>query len=104
MAEQRPIVTGVRQQGYVEVVDGLRPGERIVADGMNKVQPGQAVRVSPRPSVIAVGGGSGGRDDYAARAGGAAPGAAVRSSGPRPPGARPSDSSGGRPAAPRTAP
>jgi membrane fusion protein (multidrug efflux system) len=68
--EQRPIVTGVRQQGFVEIVDGLRPGERIVADGLNKVQPGQAVRISPRPSAIATAGGSGGRDD-----GGAAPAA-----------------------------
>jgi membrane fusion protein, multidrug efflux system len=45
MAEQRPIATGVRQQGYVEILDGVRPGERIVADGLNKIQPGQPIRV-----------------------------------------------------------
>jgi membrane fusion protein (multidrug efflux system) len=43
--EQRPIVTGIRQQGFVEIVDGLKAGERIVANGLNKVQAGQSVRV-----------------------------------------------------------
>lgn len=46
MVEQRPIVTGVRQQGFVEIVDGVKPGERIVADGLNKIQPGQPVRIA----------------------------------------------------------
>lgn len=46
MVEQRPILTGVRQQGFVEIRDGVQPGERIVADGLNKVQPGQPVRVA----------------------------------------------------------
>ncbi|MFN4177499.1 efflux RND transporter periplasmic adaptor subunit [Phenylobacterium sp.] len=58
MAEQRPIVTGARQQGFVEIMDGVRAGERIVADGLNKIQPGQPVRIaaasarpaSPRPA------------------------------------------------------
>ncbi len=46
MVEQRPIVTGVRQQGFVEIVDGVKPGEKIVADGLNKIQPGQPVRIA----------------------------------------------------------
>ena len=46
VAEQRPILTGVRQQGFVEIREGVRPGERIVADGLNKIQPGQPVRVA----------------------------------------------------------
>jgi membrane fusion protein (multidrug efflux system) len=45
MTEQRPVVTGVRQNGFVELKDGVTAGERIVADGLNKVQPGQPVRV-----------------------------------------------------------
>lgn len=49
MAMQRPIVTGVRQQGFVEITDGVRPGERLVADGLNKIQPGQPVRVARGP-------------------------------------------------------
>jgi membrane fusion protein (multidrug efflux system) len=44
-AEQRPVVTGVRQDGFVEITDGVKAGDRIVADGLNKLQPGQPVRV-----------------------------------------------------------
>ena len=43
--EQRPVLTGVRQDGFVEIRDGLRAGEQIVADGLNKIQPGQPVRI-----------------------------------------------------------
>ncbi len=46
MVEQRPVVTGLRQHGFVEITDGAKPGERIVADGLNKIQPGQPVRVA----------------------------------------------------------
>ncbi|WP_374468856.1 efflux RND transporter periplasmic adaptor subunit [Phenylobacterium sp.] len=46
VAEQRPVLTGVRQQGFVEIRDGVQPGERIVADGLNKVQPGQPIRIA----------------------------------------------------------
>ena len=72
MAEQRPVVTGLRQDDFVEIQDGLQPGDRIVGDGLNKVQPGQPIRV-------AGGGGPG-----------APPGAAQRPNGwrGRPPGAR----------------
>jgi membrane fusion protein (multidrug efflux system) len=49
-AEQRPVVTGVRQHGFVEIVDGVRSGERLVADGLNKIQPGQPVRVAGAPA------------------------------------------------------
>ena len=71
MAEQRPIVTGARQQGFVEIREGVKVGERLVADGLNKIQPGQPVRVAggQRP---------GGR-----------PGAAPAGAGARPAGARP---------------
>jgi membrane fusion protein (multidrug efflux system) len=43
--EQRPVVTGVRQDGFVEIKEGVEAGDRIVADGLNKIQPGQPVRV-----------------------------------------------------------
>lgn len=68
MVEQRPIVTGIRQQGFVEIVEGVKAGERLVADGLNKIQPGQPVRVA------------------AARPAGAAspPAAGARPNGPRP--------------------
>lgn len=44
IAEQRPVLTGARQDGMVEIKDGLRAGEQIVADGLNKIQPGQPVK------------------------------------------------------------
>ncbi len=45
VAERRPVLTGVRQDGLVEIREGLQAGEQIVADGLNKIQPGQSVRV-----------------------------------------------------------
>ncbi|RAK56315.1 efflux transporter periplasmic adaptor subunit [Phenylobacterium soli] len=54
VAEQRPVVTGLRQDDFVEIRDGVQAGEKIVGDGLNKVQPGQAVRVAgPRPAGMA---------------------------------------------------
>ncbi len=62
--EQRPVITGARQDGVVEITDGVKAGDRIVADGLNKLQPGQPVRVvgqgrpaavAPRPASAAVG-------------------------------------------------
>jgi membrane fusion protein (multidrug efflux system) len=46
MAEQRPVITGRRQNDFVEITDGVRPGEQVVADGLNRIQPGQPVRVT----------------------------------------------------------
>lgn len=44
-AEQRPVVVGSRQDGFVEVREGLAAGDRIVANGVNKVTGGQPVMV-----------------------------------------------------------
>ena len=38
-----PVVTGLRQDNVVEILDGVQPGDRLIADGLNKVQPGQPV-------------------------------------------------------------
>lgn len=46
LTEQRPVITGLRQDNYVELTDGATPGERVVADGLNKIQPGQPVRIA----------------------------------------------------------
>ena len=101
MVEQRPIVTGVRQQGFVEILEGVRPGERVVADGLNKIQTGQPVRISPRPSVIPT---AGGAPTGAAPAAGARPGPGGRP-GMRPagPGAPSSPPAGARPVGQRPA-
>jgi membrane fusion protein (multidrug efflux system) len=56
IAEQRPVVTGLRQDNFVEILEGVQPGERIVADGLNKVQSGQAIRVVGGPDQPARGG------------------------------------------------
>ncbi|MCG9916076.1 MAG: efflux RND transporter periplasmic adaptor subunit [Phenylobacterium sp.] len=45
-AEQRPVVVGSRQDGFVEVREGLAAGDRIIANGVNKVTGGQPVRVA----------------------------------------------------------
>ncbi len=58
MTEQRMVVTGVRQSGFVELREGVSPGDRIVADGLNKVIPGQPVKLAAPRS----GGGSPARD------------------------------------------
>ena len=75
MVEQRPVVTGLRQDNFVEILEGVQPGDRIVADGLNKVQPGQPVRV------IAAGAAAPGPP--------AAGGPAAHPGRGRPPGARP---------------
>jgi membrane fusion protein (multidrug efflux system) len=46
VTEQRPVITGLRQDNVVELTDGAVAGERIVADGLNKIQPGQPVRIA----------------------------------------------------------
>lgn len=43
--EQRPVVTGARIGGLVEILDGVQAGDRIIATGLNRVQPGQPVQV-----------------------------------------------------------
>ena len=45
VAQQRAVLTGLRQDGYVEITDGVQAGERLVADGLNKIQPGQPVSI-----------------------------------------------------------
>ena len=54
-ARRVPIRTGLRQNGMVEVVEGLRPGQRIVSEGVVKITDGQTIRIAgtqnaqPRP-------------------------------------------------------
>ncbi len=44
-ARKQAIDTGVSQDGFVEIRGGLKAGDRIVADGLNRIQDGQPVRV-----------------------------------------------------------
>jgi membrane fusion protein (multidrug efflux system) len=59
-AERRPVETGARQDGLVEVVSGLKAGERIVADGLNRVNPNQPVRIAGEGAARGAGGARGG--------------------------------------------
>ncbi len=61
IAHRQTIVVGARQNGFIEVTSGLRAGETIVADGMNRVQPNQAVRVGKPDGQGAGGAGKGHR-------------------------------------------
>ncbi len=44
-AEKRYVRLGVRYDGSVEVLDGLAPGDKIVAHGLNRVSPNQTVQI-----------------------------------------------------------
>lgn len=43
-AKRVPIRTGLRQNGLVEVTQGLKPGQRVVTEGVVKIAEGQQVR------------------------------------------------------------
>jgi membrane fusion protein (multidrug efflux system) len=43
-AKRVPVRTGLRQGGLVEIVEGLRPGQRVVTEGVVKIAEGQTVR------------------------------------------------------------
>jgi membrane fusion protein, multidrug efflux system len=55
VAQMRKIKTGVRLVGAVEVLDGLKPGERVIVEGLQKVVPGAPVRIAPPPGGTAEG-------------------------------------------------
>lgn len=43
-AKRVPVRTGLRQDGLVEIVEGLKPGQRVVTEGVVKIADGQPVR------------------------------------------------------------
>ena len=45
-AQIRPVKLGLRQAGLVEIVSGIKPGERVVAEGIQKIRPGAKVKAS----------------------------------------------------------
>jgi membrane fusion protein (multidrug efflux system) len=47
MAQMRKIKTGVRLIGSIEVLEGLKPGEKVIVEGLQKVVPGAPVRIAP---------------------------------------------------------
>jgi len=51
--EKREVRTGRRRAGQVEIVGGLAAGERVVAEGTQKVQPGSTVQIAGAVDVAA---------------------------------------------------
>jgi membrane fusion protein (multidrug efflux system) len=47
---RRNVVLGTQEEGQWVVKDGLEPGERVIVDGWQKVQPGQRVQAEPVPA------------------------------------------------------
>lgn len=45
-ARRVPVRTGIRQDGLVEILSGLQPGQRVVTEGVVKLSDGQKVRLS----------------------------------------------------------
>ena len=56
VAERREIQVGLRQDGQVEVISGLEPGEQIITDGLIRVRDGAPIVVRDR-TVLQTGGG-----------------------------------------------
>lgn len=61
VAQRVEVTVGAREGGLVEIRDGLAAGEKVVAAGLNRVQPNQPVRVA------GAGGAAGGGQERAAR-------------------------------------
>ena len=55
-AQRVEVETGVVENGFVEVLSGLRAGERIVASGLNRIQPNSPVTVQQARTAPAGGG------------------------------------------------
>ena len=45
-AERREVVLGVRTPGYVEVRQGIEPGDQVVVGGSERLAPGAAVKAT----------------------------------------------------------
>lgn len=48
-ARKQAVDTGATEGGFVEITTGVRAGDRVVADGLNRIQDGQPVKVAGRP-------------------------------------------------------
>lgn len=57
-AKRVKVVTGMRQNGLVEIRDGVRAGQRIVTEGVVKIADGQQVRTQPSGASTKAGGAS----------------------------------------------
>jgi membrane fusion protein (multidrug efflux system) len=44
MLKKIEVKTGVREQGNIEILNGLIAGDKIIAEGLTKVRPGMKVK------------------------------------------------------------
>lgn len=51
-AKRTPVRTGARMNGRVEIVEGLRPGQQVITDGVVKVADGMQVRLAGPQNAI----------------------------------------------------
>ena len=52
-AQMQKITVGVRLVGSVEVLEGLKPGDKVIVEGLQKVVPGAPVRIAPESGAAA---------------------------------------------------
>jgi len=48
-AQIRPVKVGLRMPNQIEIVSGLQSGEKVVAEGVQKVRPGAPVKIMTSP-------------------------------------------------------
>jgi membrane fusion protein (multidrug efflux system) len=97
VARRTPVRTGLRAGGRVEIVEGLRPGQLVVTEGVVKLTGTMPVRVAGPNAGARAGGGEG-------AAKGGAPVPAEREAGPAPAGGPPGEVGGAKGAAKGAAP
>lgn len=49
-AEMRPVKVGLRIEGGIEITEGLKEGERVIVEGLQKIAPGMPVVLAPQAS------------------------------------------------------
>jgi membrane fusion protein (multidrug efflux system) len=64
-AQMRPVKLGMRLSGIVEVIAGLSSGEKVVAEGIQKVRPGGKVKAAAVEKAGEAGEGDGGKEGTA---------------------------------------
>jgi membrane fusion protein (multidrug efflux system) len=58
VAVRKTVIAGAREAGFIQILEGLKPGDRIVADGLNRVQPNQPIRIAGQGGGRGRGGGA----------------------------------------------
>jgi membrane fusion protein, multidrug efflux system len=66
IAQRTTVRRGVNEAGFVEILEGLQVGDRVVATGLNRIQPNAAVCTGADCRRAGGGGGRGGRRDRTA--------------------------------------